>query len=961
MREKTNVYFISKIYPLFNGGDCILLENIDSNGKVRHALIDTGVFAYNEEIVIFLDKHKVQKLDFFCITHSHLDHNYNAVAILNKYPVDILIMKEFDMFWSEKENPQFQNMYERILTKSIEKNIKILGVSFESLVSDEYSPSLTENFKKNVIKNAKKENFEYFNENNTSFDFGSAYIELMNWEIFDTEGNIFITGQNGKDGKKVYRDTYTGDNQNSLGLLLYQGDKKAFFAGDMNNSKKNVGGQLIGDEDRLKDKIGKVDFLKLGHHEYGGSNSYSYMETLSPDYAVITNDIGGAYYNTINYLESKNINYFYTVNDQYELSATIYNDSITIGFGTSGIKKLKEKIFYVPENKIYTDYSKCNCEVKYEFTEKSVSNWDELKTVIEEYNIEEGFYINEKCYIGKGLLINLKNEGNNIYIANSTINIDNIKNIRLISKNDEIIIKRDISLIESPLFIVKTGILTLGEENMKGKIIIDGNKNNVDSTSQLIQLICGELSIYDNIILCNNIHKISYKPTPFTLFDQGSCILAQSNSKINIYGGEISDNINEIYIDKNMDTSLLPETTDSNYLYDVKGAGIYLNNSSLNMYGGKISNNEGINNTEIYTNKNWANNSSNYRLSQSCFGTAIYAEAKSKINLYKGEISNNISTNNAKTNLITPNEGTIINLSSISDMIYGSALFCNDTDLKIFDDFIIQNNISKLNTTINIEKNCTIKGGINTLIRGGQVYLSSSRIQINGGIIRNSNNIKNFIFNVDDEISRNMLTINQGGGMQLTECKDFDIKNLKIMKCNADYGGGLHFINCNGKFSNLRISDNLAENYGGGFLIDMNSVIELDNVKILNNCVKEENGGGIYNSGELVINGKDSSISNNESAKSGGGIVNTGSGKVTINYCTINNNKALKYSGGGLFNNGELFLNDAKIYENWSNYYGGGIYYYSIDKFIFDKNKINEIVYDNKAGINGDNIYPSIK
>ena len=156
MREKTNVYFISKIYPLFNGGDCILLENIDSNGKVRHALIDTGVFAYNEEIVIFLDKHKVQKLDFFCITHSHLDHNYNAVAILNKYPVDILIMKEFDMFWSEKENSQFQDMYERILTKSIEKNIKILGVSFESLVSDEYSPSLTENFKKNVIKNAKK-------------------------------------------------------------------------------------------------------------------------------------------------------------------------------------------------------------------------------------------------------------------------------------------------------------------------------------------------------------------------------------------------------------------------------------------------------------------------------------------------------------------------------------------------------------------------------------------------------------------------------------------------------------------------------------------------------------------------------------------------------------------------------------------------------------------------------------
>ena len=51
------------------------------------------------------------------------------------------------------------------LAKVIEKNIKVLGVSFESLDSKEYSPSQSDDFKNNAVKNAKKKNFEYFNVN----------------------------------------------------------------------------------------------------------------------------------------------------------------------------------------------------------------------------------------------------------------------------------------------------------------------------------------------------------------------------------------------------------------------------------------------------------------------------------------------------------------------------------------------------------------------------------------------------------------------------------------------------------------------------------------------------------------------------------------------------------------------------------------------------------------------------
>ncbi len=258
MREKTNVYFLAEITRGFATGDCILLENIDSNGNIRHALIDTGRKINDGVVCPFLEKHKVKKLEFICITHSHGDHNGDTISVLEKYKVDIIIMKEFDKKWSPDGN---QTIYQNIVAKAVEKEIKILGISFESLGSEEYSPSQTDETFKNKIKNAKQENFEYFNENNIYFQFGSAEIKIMNWQIFDTEGNLFITGKNEKDGKKVYRDIYEGENENSLGILLIQGNKKAFFSGDMNNIEKNVGGKKIGDEDRLKYEIGKIDFL----------------------------------------------------------------------------------------------------------------------------------------------------------------------------------------------------------------------------------------------------------------------------------------------------------------------------------------------------------------------------------------------------------------------------------------------------------------------------------------------------------------------------------------------------------------------------------------------------------------------------------------------------------------------------------------------------------------------------
>ena len=50
MREKTNVYFLSEIIQRLRC-DCILLENIDSNGNIKHVLIDKGVAVYYDVLI----------------------------------------------------------------------------------------------------------------------------------------------------------------------------------------------------------------------------------------------------------------------------------------------------------------------------------------------------------------------------------------------------------------------------------------------------------------------------------------------------------------------------------------------------------------------------------------------------------------------------------------------------------------------------------------------------------------------------------------------------------------------------------------------------------------------------------------------------------------------------------------------------------------------------------------------
>ena len=961
MTEKTNVYFLAEITKNFGNGDCILLENIDLNGNIIHALIDTGRKVYDGVVCKFLQKHNVKKLEFLLITHSHGDHNGDTISVMEKYEIDKLIMKEFDLKWSPDGT---QKMYEDIIGKAIQKKIKkILGISYLSLISDEYSPSRSDNFKNKLIKDAKEENFEYFNEENVKFKFGSSLIQIMNWEIFDSEGNLFITGKTNND-KKVYRDIYPGENQNCLGVLLTQGNKKAFFAGDMNNIKKRIGQIQIGDEDRLKEKIGKIDFLKLGHHGYQNSNTKDYLNTLKPEYAIITNDVGEIFYETNIYLNENKINYLYSTNDEYEVSATISNDNIELGFGTKGIKGIKEKYYYIPEENIYKNYLNQEISFRYNFIEKSVNNWEELKNLIEN---KKPFEFNDKTCIIEALKINLcSKEKNNCFIANSCITINNYKKIILTTKEKEIIITRDKKLIDFPLFYLENSNLILGEENKNGIIKIDGNKKEVEANSNLIKLISSELTIYDNIYLCNNLNKTKKRSKNSSLLNAnkffGSALYA-FNSKINIYGGEISNNIHEIFIDEKNKESQLPEILDNDFLYCVRGAGIYMNNCILNIYNGKICNNQGINNSSIFSNINSTTlKKKNATIHQNCQGIGIFASKNSEIYLHKGEISNNTAINNGKIHIRKSKNEKISKIFEIFSNIYGAGIYLINSKFVMNENFVIKNNFSELKSQIDIEKDCIIEKTINCAIRGGQLYLNNTICEINGGLIQNSNNKSSPNFSDKNSlIKEKKLEIDcLGGAINFINCKNIEINRLKIEKCNADRGGAILFNNCKGKIVDSTFENNFAKGFGGGiYIANVNSDFEFVNNKFLYNLTEEGSGGGIYAFGKLLIDGENTLISDNTAGTYGGGIMVKNNG--IIKNGKISHNKALTQAGGGIRIDGTLKLINGKICKNWAKTKGGGINYDPSKKFDYNKENIDKIVYKNCANNAGNEIFPLIK
>ena len=201
--------------------------------------------------------------------------------------------------------------------------------------------------------------------------------------------------------------------------------------------------------------------------------------------------------------------------------------------------------------------------------------------------------------------------------------------------------------------------------------------------------------------------------------------------------------------------------------------------------------------------------------------------------------------------------------------------------------------------------------------------------------------------------------IDVGGGINFVKCKDIKITNLKIENCNSSYGRAIYLINSTMKISNSELNKNIAEGFGEGiFSANNNCEIELYNTKIINNSTKDWSGGGIFAYGNLIIDGENTLIANNETGAYGRGIVTKT--HCLIKNCVICKNKAVNNSEGGICVEGNLLLEKSKIFLNSCKERGGGIFYSISKKFLYDKNKIDSMVYDNTAAVNDYNIYPEL-
>lgn len=948
----TRVYFSAEITKGYSNGDCILLENYDSEGNKTYGLIDTGRQILkkdsegNNSTVVkeFLKKHGVTNLEFLAITHSHGDHNGDVLTVLDNFEVDKIYIKEYDQKWVAASSANTnQKTYENLIKKAIDKDIKVIGVSYPSLTSSEISPSRSQEFV-DYIKNAKEELFESFDEQNTKFEFGSSNIQIFNWEIFDIYGKQYITGIS----NDVEKETVSNENNNSIGLLLSQGNKKAFFSGDMNNLDKNEAKGRVGDEDRLKDQIGKVDLLKLGHHGYMYSNTEDYINVLKPEYAVITNDMGGAYKDTINWLEGNNVNYLYTTSDEYGISATIMNDDIYLGFETEeSFKNIKNTIYYVPKEAKYVDYTKVLYELEYQEKNVDVSSWEELKEVIDNnknkiVKIDDD---SQKCILNK-LIVNLKNGGN--WTADETIEVGQTQQV-ILTTSEDIKILRGTDFKDNSLFLLN-GLLSLGTDKMTGKITIDGN--NIQALSTLIKLDSGILDVYDNVTLCNNVNKITkenYTGSNYTI--RGSAIYS-NNAIINMYGGSIKDNKQDIVYDY-----ILPKEMTSNQSLDTYGTGIFMTNYSIfNMFGGEISNNEAQNHSAVYTNDSYTNAQLEANVYQKCSGVGIYAVTNSEVNLLGGKISENIAENYAKTTVTTASDNTKnTNINSLSNAIYGVGIYVVESKIKISNDFVMSSNTAKQNSDITIEKDASIKNSVLSSTRGIQAYISNSEVTIEGVEITDGSYQDNLKIVCEGSIGTSGSELvnkkSLGGGLYINNSKINSMNGLNIHNCMSDYGGGIYFSSINAIISNSNISENKAKYGGGIYSTGSSSNIEFKDVSITKNIATDGSGGGIYAYGNLDISGNKTDISNNEAATYGGGLMIKTT--ATINDGKICDNIANKNAGGGIRVDGELTLNGGIITGNSANTTGGGIDYTN-GSFYCNSG----IIQNNMSIKEGNNVYP---
>jgi predicted outer membrane repeat protein len=119
--------------------------------------------------------------------------------------------------------------------------------------------------------------------------------------------------------------------------------------------------------------------------------------------------------------------------------------------------------------------------------------------------------------------------------------------------------------------------------------------------------------------------------------------------------------------------------------------------------------------------------------------------------------------------------------------------------------------------------------------------------------------------------------------------------------------------------TNGEVSGASPDNQGGAIYISETANLTLTDITVSNNTAIE--GGGIYNDGNLTLN--NTTLSDNTSSFDGGGIFNERASTLTIDHSTFSFNEAS--SGGAILNDSSVTISNSTFSENFANSSGGAI------------------------------------
>ena len=118
----------------------------------------------------------------------------------------------------------------------------------------------------NAMKSANAVTKEITNKD-TTFGFYDLTVKLLNTASASSDEKV-----NG---------IVARENKNSIiQLITHKNGVKVLLTADMEKE----------DEQRVKDNIGKVNVLKIGHHSYSSSTSKAFIKTLKPDTMIVSNE-----------------------------------------------------------------------------------------------------------------------------------------------------------------------------------------------------------------------------------------------------------------------------------------------------------------------------------------------------------------------------------------------------------------------------------------------------------------------------------------------------------------------------------------------------------------------------------------------------------------------------------------------------------------------------------------------